>query len=104
MNRELGVEERQKLIEDEYHIAMTDDIVKDVKIVCNYSEAIELVGREKGRQEGRQEGREEGKNQTLNLLARLKKELKAHGREREFDAALDDPAVFNSLVAEFQLA
>ena len=104
LNRELGVEERQKLIEDEYHIAMTDDIVKDVKIVCNYSEAIELVGREKGRQEGRQEGREEGKNQTLNLLARLKKELKAHGREREFDAALDDPAVFNSLVAEFQLA
>ena len=75
---------------------MTDEIVKDVKIVCNYSEAIEQVGREAGL--------EAGKNQTLSLLARLKKELKAHGRENEFDAALDDPTVFNTLVAEFRLA
>ena len=120
----MDVDERQKLIEDEYHIAMTDEIVKDVKIVCNYSEAIERIGREagllagmeRGRQEGRQEGlqeglqqgrqegRQEGKNQTLGLLARLKKELKARGRESEFDSALDDPTVFNTLIAEFRLS
>ena len=100
LNREMDVEERQKLIENEYHIAMTDEIVKDVKIVCNYSEAIEQVGREAGLEAGRQEG----KNQTLSLLARLKKELKARGRESEFDAALDDPTVFNTLIAEFRLA
>ena len=96
----MGVKERQKLIEDECHIAMTDEIVKDVKIVCNYSEVIEQVGREAGLEAGRQEG----KNQTLSLLAKLKKELKAHGRESEFDAALDDPTVFNTLIAEFRLA
>ena len=47
-------------IEDEYHIAMTDDIVEDVKTVCNFSAAIENYGIEKGRAEGIEKGMAEG--------------------------------------------
>ena len=100
LNREMGVEERQKLIENEYHIAMTDEIVKDVKIVCNYSEAIEQVGREEGRLQGRQEGHREGEAK----LARLMQKLFSLNRDEDAKKAAVDVAFRAQLYNEFQMA
>ena len=100
LNREMDVEERQKLIENEYHIAMTDEIVKDVKIVCNYSEAIEQVGREAGLEAGRQEGKAEGEAK----LARLIQNLFSLNRDEDAKKAAVDVVYRAKLYNEFQMA
>ena len=71
---------------------MTDEIVKDVKIVCNYSEAIEQVGR--------QEGREEGEAK----LARLMQKLLSLKRYDDAEKASVDVTFRAQLYNEFQMA
>ena len=96
LNREMDVEERQKLIEDEYHIVMTDDIVKEMKIVCNYSEAIERVELEAGVEKGKAEG--EAK------LACLMQNLFSLNRDEDAKKAAVDVVYRAKLYNEFQMA
>ena len=77
-----------------------DEIVKDVKIVCNYSEAIEQVGREEGRLQGRQEGHREGEAK----LARLMQKLFSLNRDEDAKKAAVDVAFRAQLYNEFQMA
>ena len=100
LNREMDVEERQKLIENEYHIAMTDNIVKDVKIVCNYSEAIEQIGIEAGLEKGRAEGKAEGEAK----LAGLMQKLLSLKRYDDAEKASVDATFRAKLYNEFQMA
>ncbi len=100
----MDVEERQKLIENEYHIAMTDEIVKDVKIVCNYSEAIEQIGIEAGIKKGRAEGRVEGKAEGEAKLAGLMQKLLSLKRYDDAEKASVDATFRAKLYNEFQMA
>ena len=79
---------------------MTDEIVKDVKIVCNYSEAIELVGREEGLEAGMEKGRQEGEAK----LARLMQKLFSLKRYEDLGKASVDVAFRAKLYSEFQMA
>ena len=94
--RDRTIEERQKLIEEEYHIAMTDDLVEGVRTVCNYSEAIEMRGELKGLEKGRQEG--------FQLLGALITRLMDLGRMEDVTRVTKDPAYRDKLISEFQPA
>ncbi len=56
LNREMPVEQREKKLESDYHLQMTEDLRKDVDGLCNYSDAMLMLGRKEGRAEGRAEG------------------------------------------------
>ena len=75
---------------------MTDEIVKDMKIVCNYSEAIERVGLEVGVEKGKAEG--EAK------LARLMQNLFSLNRDEDAKKAAVDVVYRAKLYNEFQMA
>ena len=79
---------------------MTDDIVKDVKTACNYSEAIEQVGREAGLEAGRQEGKAEGEAK----LACLMQNLFSLNRDEDAKKAAVDVVYRAKLYNEFQMA
>lgn len=59
LSMELSIDEKLKIIENEYEIPIEDNFREDVSVMCNLSQGI----REKGREEGREEGRKEGRNQ-----------------------------------------
>ena len=44
----MPVEQREKELEKDYHLQMTEDVRKDVETMCNYSDAIWMRGIEKG--------------------------------------------------------
>ena len=100
LNREMPVEERQRLIEQEYRIAMTDEIVEEVREMCSFSEAIERQGRMEGRREGLAEGRREGEDR----FARLMQRLFNLGRYEDAQKATADAEYRAKLYSEFQLA
>ena len=79
---------------------MTDDIVKDVRIVCNYSEAIEQIGIEAGIKKGKAEGKAEGEAKLAGLMQKLLS-LKRYDDAKK--AAVD--VVYRAkLYNEFQMA
>ena len=79
---------------------MTDEIVKDVKIVCNYSEAIEQVGIEAGLEKGKAEGKAEGEAK----LAGLMQKLLSLKRYDDAEKASVDATFRAKLYNEFQMA
>ena len=48
LNKEMPVEQREKELEKDYHLQMTEDVREDVGKMCNYSDAIWMRGIEKG--------------------------------------------------------
>ena len=56
LNKEMPVEQREKELEKDYHLQMTEDVRKDVGKMCNYSEAIWMQGIEKGIAQGETNG------------------------------------------------
>ena len=62
LNKEMPVEQREKELEKDYHLQMTEDVRKDVGKMCNYSEAIWMQGIEKGISRASSSAAAEGKN------------------------------------------
>ena len=52
----MPVEQREKELEKDYHLQMTEDVREDVGKMCNYSEAIWMQGIEKGMAQGKDIG------------------------------------------------
>ena len=102
-DRNMDIEERQKVLEDEYHIAMTDDIVEDVKTVCNYSAAIENYGIEKGIAIGEARAEAKGEAKGEAKLTNLMQKLFSLGRNDDAMKALADLTYRAQLYNEFQM-
>ena len=62
LNKEMPVEQREKELEKDYHLQMTEDVSEDVGKMCNYSEAIWMQGIEKGISRASSSAAAEGKN------------------------------------------
>ena len=62
------VEERKRILEEEFHIAMNEDMEMEVRQMCNLSKGVENRGIRKGIVQGREE-------EKLNLIRRLMKKL-----------------------------
>ena len=69
---EKDVEERKRILEEEFHIAMNEDMEMEVQHMCNLSKGVENRGIRKGIIQGREEGREEEKlNSIRNVMDTL---------------------------------
>lgn len=55
--------EKKKILEEEFGVAMSDELEREVLIMCNLSQGVKAEGREEGRIEGRKEGRKEGRRE-----------------------------------------
>ena len=51
-----AVTEKKKILEEEFGVAMNEELEREVLEVCNLSQGVRAEGREEGRQEGRIEG------------------------------------------------
>ena len=52
LNKEMPVEQREKELERDFHLQMTEDVREDVGKMCNYSEAIWMQGIAQGETNG----------------------------------------------------
>ena len=69
---EKGIEERKRILEEEFDIAMNEDMEMEVRHMCNLSKGVEERGIRKGIIQGREEGREEEKlNSIRNVMDTL---------------------------------
>lgn len=59
----MSVKEKQKVLEEEYRIPMTEELKEEVEDMCNFSDGIEERGLERGRREGKKEGKREGRRE-----------------------------------------
>ena len=57
--------EKKKILEEEFGVAMNEELEREVLEVCNLSQGVRAEGREEGRQEGRCEGILEGIRATV---------------------------------------
>ena len=85
---EKGIEERKRILEEEFDIAMNEDMEMEVRHMCNLSKGVEersirkgiIQGREEGLKEGREEGIKVGhkkgrEEEKLNSIRSLMKKL-----------------------------
>ena len=56
LNREMPVEQRTKELETDFHLQMTEEIREDVSKVCNYSDAMIMLGEKRGEIRGEKRG------------------------------------------------
>ena len=59
--------EKKKILEEEFGVAMSDELEREVLIMCNLSQGVKAEGREEGRIEGRKEGRREGRKEGISI-------------------------------------
>ena len=62
---EKSLEERKHILEEEFDIAMNEDMEMEVRHMCNLSKGVENRGIRKGIIQGREEGREEEKLDSI---------------------------------------
>ena len=71
----MPVEQREKELENEYHLQMTEELRKDVGGLCNYSDAMLMLGRKEGIEIGQKRGIEIGQQQgaVMQLIRSVRK-------------------------------
>ena len=69
------MEQREKELENEYHLQMTEELRKDVGGLCNYSDAMLMLGRKEGIEIGQKRGIEIGQQQgaVMQLIRSVRK-------------------------------
>ncbi|MBR1709270.1 MAG: hypothetical protein IJ719_10640 [Clostridia bacterium] len=95
-------------MEEEYRIEMTEELVKELSVVCNLGEYIARKSKEQGRMEGFAEGlaeeRLEGRMEGERLIGTLMDKLFSLGRVDDAKRCTTDVDFRNALYKEFQLA
>ena len=67
----MPVEQREKELENEYHLQMTEELRKDVGGLCNYSDAMLMLGRKEGIEIGQKRGIEIGQKRGIEIGQKL---------------------------------
>ena len=100
LNREMPVEQRTIKLEEDYHLQMTESIREDVSKVCNYSDAMIMLGEKKGIEIGEKKGIEIGeKRGAIKTLIRMVNKGKYTIEEAAEEAGITVP----EFKAEMQL-
>ena len=68
LSPEATVDEKKQILEDEFQIPMTQNMGKEVSLLCNLSQVIEDRGIQKGIQQGIQQGMQQGISQGRNQM------------------------------------
>ena len=89
LSTETGSQDKCQILEEDFHIRMTQTLESEVSLMCNLSKGVEEKGFKKGRQEGREEGRQEG---IMAMVSALK------------DLQIADSIILNKIKEKFHLA
>ena len=103
LSKNKSADEKKKILEQEFGIAMTKEIEEEAKEMFDYGDYVEEMGRQEGRREGRREGRQEGLREGENLLATLLNMLFADGRTEDAKLALINKEERNKFYREYGL-
>jgi predicted transposase/invertase (TIGR01784 family) len=104
----ISPEKKKDILQNDFNIAMSEEIEKEVQSMCNLSDGLvemgrqegRQLGRQEGRQLGRQEGRQEGLQQGEDNLAELIKKLFELGRGEETQRIAEDKEYRRLLMKE----
>ena len=101
LSSKTDVEKKQKVMQEEFHIAMTMELESEVAEMCNLSQGIYNEGVNEGIKEGIEEGIEEGIREGMNK-----------GLDRGIegavtllrDAGMEDSVIFEKIMAQYNLS
>ena len=82
------VEEKQKVMQEEFHIAMTMELESEVSELCNLSQGIYNEGMDKGLKEGMDKGLNQGIEGAVELLR---------------EAGMEDAVILKKIMAKYHL-
>jgi hypothetical protein len=88
-------DEKKKILEDDFHIAMTEEFESEVQRMCNLSKGVYNEGVQQGIQQGVQQGED--------LFAQLITKLFSLGRVGDAERAASDKEYRKMLMEEFQI-
>ena len=83
------VEEKQKVMQEEFHIAMTMELESEVSELCNLSQGIYNEGMDKGLKEGMDKGLNQGIQGAVELLR---------------EAGMEDAVILKKIMAKYHLS
>ena len=83
------VEEKQKVMQEEFHIAMTMELESEVSELCNLSQGIYNEGMDKGLKEGMDKGLNQGIEGAVELLR---------------EAGMEDAVILKKIMAKYHLS
>lgn len=87
MSKEINVENKKGILEEDFEIEMTREVESEVSYMCNYSDGIWMKGMEKGIEEGMEKGRAEGRVEGIEKgRAEGRADVIAELRKLGFDA------------------
>ena len=93
----MPAEQREKKPESDYHLQMTEELRRDVGGLCNYSDAMLMLGRKEGMAEGMEKGMAKGRaeGEFAMLVSLVRKNLLEDRGGRIFCLLPDDYKVVN---------
>jgi flagellar biosynthesis/type III secretory pathway protein FliH len=96
-------DDKKKILEDDFNIAMTAEFESEVQRMCNLSKGVYNEGVQQGIQQGMQQGIQQGIQQGERLFAQLLTKLYSLGRAGDAERAASDEEYRNKLMEEFQI-
>ena len=87
------VEEKQKVMQEEFHIAMTMELESEVSELCNLSQGIYNEGVHEGMDKGLKEGMDKGLNQGIEGAVDLLRE-----------AGMEDAVILKKIMVKYHLS
>ena len=79
LSTETGSQDKCQILEEDFHIKMTQTLESEVSLMCNLSKGVEEKGIQKGIQEGIQKGIQEGIDKGITAMILTLKELQISG-------------------------
>lgn len=93
----IGVHEKKKIMEEEFHIAMTMELESEVSELCNLSEGVYKKGLSNGMEQGLAQGLERGLEQGLERGIQGAVELLR-------ESGIDDSTIMKNIMKKYQLS
>jgi hypothetical protein len=104
----ISPKEKKDILEQDFHIAMTQEFEEEVDYMCNLSDGIFELGKQQGVELGKQQGVELGRQQGVELgednLAKLFQKLFELGRTEDAKRVAEDKEYRQLLMKELGIA
>lgn len=97
LSSKTDVEKKQKVMQEEFHIAMTMELESEVAEMCNLSQGIYNEGVNEGIKEGKKEGIREGMNKGLDRGIEGAVTLLR-------EAGMEDAVILEKIMAQYHLS
>ena len=92
LSAQMSAQEKKEIMQEEFHIAMTAKLEREVSEMCNLSVGVYNEGLEEGRKEGLEEGRKEGRAEGILGSIEFLRELE-----------VEDSRIVDKIMRKYQL-